>query len=289
MVVTNSLGESLDALRRNPILIVLSVVFGLLQLPSVAAQSLGPMLSAVVSLGFSALLVLIVPFVFGGMVGMAREALDGETDLGTFVESGKANYLRLLGAYVLFLVVITVLSFGSSIVAGIAAVFVGVSAASGAGGGAAAGAGVLIALLTVGIVLLVTLLPTFFVQFFAHAIVLDDAGVVGGFTRSAGLVRRNVLTVFGYFLVVLVVGLVGGALGGVGSLLTLPSETAGTMGLPSLSIGTGLAIQAVGTLVVGLLSSVFWPFSVSVYTAIRDRTVDHGGPEPSSHAAGSAD
>ncbi len=273
MVVTNSLGKSIDALRRNPILILLSILFGLLQLPSLAAQSLGPLASAAVSLGFSAVFFLIVPFVFAGMVGMSREALDGTTGLDRFLEFGKSNYLRLLGAYVLFLGLVTVLSIGSSIVAGIVSFVVGLSATAGAGGSAAAGTGLLIGVLTVGIVLFVTLLPTFFLQFFAHAIVLDDQGVVGGFTRSAGLVRRNFLTVFGYFLIVMTVGFVGGALGGVGSLLTMPAEATQSLGLPSFSTGAVLAIQVVGMLVVGLVSSVFWPFSVSVYTSIRDRTV----------------
>jgi hypothetical protein len=271
MVVTNSFGKSIAALRRNPILIVLSILFGLLQLPSLAAQSLGPLASAAVSLTFSAVFVLIVPFVFAGMVGMSREALDGTTGLDRFLEFGKSNYLRLLGAYVLFLGLVTVLSVGSSILAGIVAFVVGISATAGAG--AAAGTGLLIGVLTVGIVLFVTLLPTFFLQFFAHAIVLDDQGVVGGFTRSAGLVRRNFLTVFGYFLIVMTVGFVGGALGGVGSLLTMPAEATQSLGLPSFSTGAVLAIQAVGMLVVGLVSSLFWPFSVSVYSAISDRTV----------------
>lgn len=267
MVVTESFGESIGALRRNPILIVLSILFGLLQLPSLAAQSLGPLASALVSLGFSAIFLLIVPFVFGGMVGLSREALDGTANLDTFLQSAKANYLRLLGAYVLFVVAISILSFGATFLGGILVGVVGISGAA-AGGSAAAGAAVLVGVITVGVVLLVTLVPAFVFQFFAHAIVLDDEGVAGCFKRSAGLVRRNLPTVFGYFLIVTLVGVLGGVIGGVGSLLSLPPEAAAGVGLPSLSTGAALVVQAVGMLVLGALSSVFWPFSVSVYSAI---------------------
>jgi hypothetical protein len=274
MVLGRSVSASFGAVKRNPIIIVFSLLFALLQLPALFAGQLDPGLSTLVSLVSSVLSVAIVPFVMGGMIGMADEGLDGHTSASAFIEYGKSNYVRVLAAYLLLVALMVVLYLGVSIVGGILTVIVGISVlSSGAGSGTMMGVFFLLFAFT----FLVMAIPAFFFQFFAHAVVLDDMGIVDSFKRSFGVVRNNFLTVLGYFLVVMVAGFVSGLVGGIGSLLGTASQVPGGLAsLPSLSLPVVLAIQVVGVLLVGLYTSFYWPFSVAVYQSVRDTTPSTG-------------
>lgn len=264
MTVLHALRTAFGSVRRNPAIVLVAGAVALLQLPSTFAQSLDPLVGGVVSLAASGLLLLLAPFIQGGLIGMAAEALDGETDVGTFLDEGKSNYLQLLGAYVLLfgvnfvlgVVVILPLVFGSVFVFG-----------SGASVSHAVLAVVALIVLLGG---LAYVLAMFFLQFYAQAIVLDGQGIVGGFRRSAGLVRRNLASTAGYTALAIVVGGLFGIVVGASSIAASP-QTLAALDLPSLSTG-GLALLAVVIVAVTAVSTaVLLTFSVAFYTEISGR------------------
>ena len=274
-MVFQALRAGSSALRRNPSIIGIVLLVSLLQIPSQFAQLAGPLVSTVLSIGVILLSILFVPFVFAGLIGMADEALNGKTNFGTFVEAGKRHYTSMLGAYFLVLggsVVLGIIAFLGFAVFGIA-VFSVVGGASGAGMSGVALGGIVLAVI-VGLFLL--FVPLFFVQFYGQAIVLDGQGAIGGFKRSASLVRRNVLSVFGYSILVFGVGIVFGFFSSIPSTLlsvqtAQPSPAPGFPEIP-LSILAGVII--VGTILMGLIGSLFLTFSVAFYRSLDPTTTD---------------
>ncbi|WP_313692297.1 hypothetical protein [Halorarum halobium] len=258
MAVIKALRRSPGALLGTPGLVVPAIVLFLFQVPQLVLQSSHPLLASLVSLGGSLLLLVFVPFFQGGMVGMADEALDGRSSLGTFLAAGKANYLQILIAYVLILVVNAVLG-GILFVAGFGALLSGVLEL---GTAALAVLGIVAA-----VVALVYLLIAFFIQFYAQAIVLEGDSAIEGLKRSYGVVRSNLLATAGYMVVAfLVSGVLGVVFGGL-SLLTTP-ETATTLGLPALSTGAILAVALAMTVVGAAISAFLLVYSVAFYRLI---------------------
>lgn len=263
-------------------LFVVAAAFSLLQLPGFVAQSISPLLGSLVSLLTTGLFVFVFPFLFAGVVGMADEALRGETSLGAFVASGTDHYVSMLAAYLLL--------FGASVVLGLA-VFFGTLLLGGVAFAAGAGdvAGRTTVLVAVGLLLVggfvLFVLPLFFVQFYGHAIVVDDLGAVAGLKRSVSCVRHNLLAVLGYTVVVGVVGAGFGLFGAVFSLLTTPRFTgAGTgmagaapgatappvpVGAPSVGPAAVVALAVVFVLASGVVGGFFAAYSTAVYRRIR--------------------
>jgi len=279
MAALHALRPAVGGIARNPILLLVTALYGLAQVPNLLVPPTRPVLSAVVSLVTFGALILALPFFQGGLLGMASEAIAGRTGLGTLVAEGRDNYVSLLLAYFVLLAINFVFGFVAFVGALIAVV----------GGAATAPADVpalgvdpaLLAGLAVvgGGFLLVYLLVTFVVQFYAHAVVLDDAELVDGFRRSVGLVRSNVASVLGYTLVLLVGSVVLGTLAAAASVVLSP-QTAGTAASPFADLVPFdptlpvLVVAGVGYL---LLTSAFAAFyatySVAFYEAVtRDDT-----------------
>jgi len=261
MAALKSLQPAIGALIRNPIIVLLVGLFGLIQLPQFALQSTHPLVAGLISLGISAVMVLVIPFFLGGLIGMADEALDGRTDVGTLVTEGKSNYITLLLAYLAILAVNVVFGFVAFFVAIIGGI--GVFVGEGQPGVAALGALAIVAILFV----LVYLLVAFVVQFYPHAIVLSDSGLVGGFKRSIGLVRQNLLSVTGYTLIVLAGSLIFGGVGGVASILLAPQPPGFPIPDLSLLVLAGLAIVYV--LALAVLGGFYATYSVAFYRSIE--------------------
>jgi hypothetical protein len=174
---------------------------------------------------------LVAPFVFAGLIAMAAEAIDGTTGFDTLIERGKRHYVSVLGAYLVLVAVNFVLLFVV-----FAVVFAGgvVFIRQGSPDPALlAGIGVVLAILG-----LVYLAVAFFLQFFAHAIVLDEVGAVVGLKRSIHVVRSNMLATFGYSLVVAILGGVAGVVGAVLSMIA----SAGTRTAVGGSVGSGFGL-----------------------------------------------
>ena len=258
MGALNSLRPAARGLVRNPALLLVTGVFTLLQLPQLLLQSWNPLLAAVLSVGLSVLLLVFVPFYQGGLLAMAGEALAGTTDLATFVREGKSNYLALLLGYFLVLAIQTV--FGIvAFVGGITTLFVVIASEGEPGLAVYAVVGALGTLL-----LLAYLVALFFVQFYGHAIVLDDTDAIEGFERSIALVRANLVSALGYSLIM---GVGGGAVGIVAGLssLAFAPERPEWIPLADLSMSV-LAVAALVYFAAIALLGAFWAtYSVEFY------------------------
>ncbi|QCC48485.1 DUF7847 domain-containing protein [Halobellus limi] len=264
MAALKSLRPAASALVRNPILAALVGIFGLIQLPQLALQAFQPLLAALVSLVLTGVMILVMPFFQGGLIGMADEALDGTARVETLLAVGKRHYVSLLVAYLVVLAV----NFTLGIAAFFAAIFGGAglfaldAASNVVGLGALAAVGLLF--------VLAYLLIAFFVQFYAHAIVLSDAGVVAAFKRSVGLVRRNLLSVGGYTAILLVGSVLFGGIGGVVSLLLSPRPTA--LPVPELSTALLVGAAIVYVVAIAVFGAFYAAYSVAFYRAIDDTT-----------------
>ena len=267
MAALNSLRPAIRALIENPILIVIVGLYGLVQLPQLALQPTQPIVAVIISLGITGVMLVVMPFFQGGLLGMADEALNGQTSLGTLVSEGKTNYVRLLLAYLALFAVNLVFGFVvfiAMILGGIG-LFAGDSQPSLAALGAIAVVGIL--------VVLAYLLVIFFIQFYAHAIVLTDTTLVDGFKRSVSLVRKNIASTFGYTLVLLVGSVFFGGIGSIASLLLSPQAT--ELPLPDVSLPVLAVAAIVYVVALAILGAFYATYSVAFYRSIEQKT--HAG------------
>jgi len=253
----DALGLTGDALRRNPVLVAGAAILALGATVSQVASNLIPLVGGLLGL----LYLFVEPLLTGGYLGMANQAVDGDTGLDGFVQNAKDNYLRLLGARLLVFGVAIVVAIALVIVFAVLGAGILGSLDTAAGGepgsavGAAAGAASLAILGLFLVVVLLFLLVAFLLQFYEAAIVLADAGVIESFRYSFQLVRDNVVSALGYSVLVVVASIVFQVLtlvaGGGGALLALASagETPG-----NVAIGASFGIFAVTVFVSTLLS-----------------------------------
>ena len=260
MALLRPFRESLSAVGRNPVILLVTGLIALAQLPQLVAGTLGPVVSAIVSVVLSLLYVVAIPYVQGGLIGMADEALDDRTSLGTFHRSGVEHYVSVLVAYLLVLAVNLVVGGGLFFVGVLALVFV-------------VGANLTtVSVVVIGVaaaaLFLVYIVAFAFVQFYGQAIVLEDLGGVDGLKRSIGTVRSNLLPVFLYTVVVGVLGGGFGLVAGAISLLTAPQPIPGLpLPDPSLSLVVGASVAMI--VLTTLFSAVFLTFSVAFYRDLR--------------------
>src|SRR6056297_2102894 len=110
MGALSALSTTGRTLKRNGVLFAVGFAVTLVSfVPSGVNVFLPPAAAAVVSVAISGLSLFGTPFLVGGMLSMATEALDGTTRFDTFVSGGKEHYVRLLGSMVLFTVVFSIL------------------------------------------------------------------------------------------------------------------------------------------------------------------------------------
>lgn len=262
MAVLKALRRTPSALVRNPALFVPVLALMALQIPQLVLQSVSPLIGGLVSLAMSLVFVVVVPFFQGGLLGMADEALDGRTSLGTFVKDGKSNYVSI---FVVYLVLMAV-NFLLGMVAFFAAV--GGVIAVGGGGLRSANVAVLAVLAVVGLLVVAAyVLVVFFVQFYGQAIVIDGLGAVDGVKRSLSVVRNNLVSTLGYSALGVVVGAVAGAVFG-GASLFLSPQTASAFALPEPSIAVGVVVALVVVAGGTAFGAFFAVFSVSFYREV---------------------
>jgi hypothetical protein len=274
MAALHALRPAVGGIVRNPILLLVTALYGIAQVPNLLIPPTRPVLTALVSLLTFGVFLLALPFFQGGLLGMASEAIAGRTGLGTLVAEGKENYLSLLLAYFVLLAINFVFGF-VAFMGVLITVIVGATTAPTDVPALGVDPTLLAALAVVGGgFLLAYLLVTFVVQFYAHAIVLDDAELVDGFRRSVGLVRSNIVSVLGYTLILFVGSVVLGALGAAGSVILGP-QSAGTLPTPIadlVSLDPTLPVIVVGGVRYLLVTSAFAAFyatySVAFYEAI---------------------
>jgi hypothetical protein len=195
MSAVQSLRTATGALSRNPVLFLGGLAYALVVFPQRALQLAGiPLAPAALQL----LTFFVTPFVVAGVVGMAREALDGDTSFGALTATGRERYVDLL--------LVTLVEFGIQLAFGVAFLVLAllavvVSAGGGVGPAAIVGA-------AVGLLLaLAYLVVLFLIQFYPVVVVVDDAGPVDAITDSVAFVRANVVSTLGYSAVTVALGL----------------------------------------------------------------------------------
>jgi hypothetical protein len=293
MAVLQALQTALGAARRNPIIFLVAAAFSLFQLPGLLAQSVHPLVGSIVSLGVSGLTIFVMPFFFGGIIGMANEAIDGRTSVKTLIRDGKTHYVSILVVYLALFAVNLVLGFVIAFAAIIGGVFFL--------GSASQSSLVLLAILALigGLALMGYLGIAFIIQFFGHAIVVDDLSAVDSLKRSAWCVRHNLVAVLGYTVLAVVGGAVFGLFGGLFSLLTSPQfaqrpgMAGGSVGpaasplpvdIPTVGIAGTAILVILLVVLTGLFGGLFATFSTAFYRAIRP--VDTRPAEDGSEVSG---
>jgi hypothetical protein len=262
MAVLKALPPAVSGLLRNPILIVVTALYGVVQLPQLLLQGSDPLVAAAVSLAFTGLFVFVIPFFQGGLLAMGDEAIAGETGLGTLIRAGKANYVSLLLAYL----VLFALNFVFGIVVFVGALIGGVGVFLGGGDPSLSALAVVVGI--GALVALAYLLLVFFVQFYAHAIVLSGTGLADGFRRSARLVRRNWVSVVGYTVLLVIGGAFFGLLGA-GATALFTEESLFGWALPAASTPLLVGAAIVLVLSTGIMGALYGTYSVSFYREIE--------------------
>jgi hypothetical protein len=194
MSAVQSLRTAVDALSRSPVLVLGGLVYALVVLPQRALQLASvPLAPAALQL----ITFFVTPFVVAGVVGMAREALDGDAAFGAFTATGKGRYADLLLA--------TLVEFGIQLAFGVAFLVLALVAVVAAGG--SIGPVGLVGAALVVLLALAYLVVLFLVQFYPVLVVVDDAGPVDAVTGSVAFVRSNVVSTLGYSVVTVALGL----------------------------------------------------------------------------------
>ncbi|MFC7097625.1 hypothetical protein [Halobaculum marinum] len=263
MALQTALRRTPATLVRNPALFVPVLVLTLLQTPQLLLQSSAPLLASVVSLAVSALFLVVTPFVQAGFIGMADEALDGHTSLSTFVAAGKANFVQVFLVYLLLVGVNLALGLFGFVAAVVAVVSLY------PGGGTPSTPLLVAAGLVVLAVVLAYLVLVFVVQFYGQAIVVDDYDALDALRHSYALVRRNLVSVLGYTLLVGALGGGFGAVVGLSSVLTMPAVPTDPLAVGFPSLGA-VALSAVLIVVGTLFGSFIGTLSVSYYRELTN-------------------
>lgn len=210
---------------------------------------------------FIAVTFLVTPFFTAGVIGLIEQSLIADARLSTIIAKGKKYYLTLLGATILQGILFGVLG----ALVGVGGVFVGIFMLGALGPiGSGLGVGALI--------LLLIIVPLFFLQFFDLAVVVSDTGVVEAFKHSYSVVRQNILSVLGFSILF---NLIGAIVAIPGNWLLFGSPTTAEELQQTLTQATGsvpsegilpyvLFIVVVGTLV----QAVTLTYRVMFYTSI---------------------
>ena len=200
MAAIAALRTAFGALRRNPVLFLGGLVYGIVVLPQNALQLAGfqyaPFLLQILTF-------FVTPFVLAGLIGMADEAIDADTSLGTLRAVGADKYVPfLIGRFVeLAINLIFVVAFFAVGVAAVLAVGVG----SVAGGSVSPGVLAAVGLVVLALVL-IALAVSFLIQFFPVFIVVAESDAIDAFVDSYRFVRRNLVATLGYSVVQILIG-----------------------------------------------------------------------------------
>ncbi|ARS89612.1 hypothetical protein [Natrarchaeobaculum aegyptiacum] len=264
MAVLPAFKDGLTILRTNPVILLAGLLFALASQLATAGELVGSLV--VVGVGFVVAL-LLGPFFLGGLIGMALEALEGSTtSLGQLVESGRASYVSLLGASLLFGALLFTVTVVGMFVAMFGAVFG--FAVGGAESGTVAMLAVGLGILLVLAVMAVAFVLFMFLQFFNTAIVVDGNRAFESFSRSISLVRSNLRSVVGYSLLWIGISLVAFApVMGLEFVFIDPELAAAGEQTATRAAITGLAV-----VLTGILYSYLYAVHTSYYTRLGSRT-----------------
>lgn len=264
MSIIQSLKRTPGAITRNPVLVVPVAAYLLLQAPQLLSGRADPALQSALSMAWSLVTVVVMPFYVSGLFTMADEALDGTTSLGSFVHGGKRHYVQFLIAYVVLMAINIGIGLAFGVVVAVAAVVV-------FSGGGLAGTGPLALAavgFVVGVIALAYLAVNFLLQFYGQAVVIDDDDGVDALKRSAALVRGDPVSALGFALLRGAISLVG-TLPLVAVTLSVTPEISAVLPVPTLSTASLVAVGVGGYVLSVAASTVTSTYSVSFYRAFR--------------------
>lgn len=263
MAVIQALEQTPSTVLGYPIVFGLVLVYGLfttlLQIPQLLYQQ-DPLLGTILPVVISGVTILVYPFFWGGLMGIANDAASGHSpSVGRFLTHGRSFYLSILGAYLLIT--------GIFIVFMIVAVFALIAGGIGfvLTDGSAVGIAILalVGLLSVVVYLLVWIA----IMFFPHAIVIEGNRAIESLKRSLEFVRSNLLSVFGHALVVIAGGfLVAVPYLGVQFWLFPPVMPGEELALPDPGVAAGAF--GVATLIAAIVGTFLLVFTVYFYRAV---------------------
>ena len=260
MGAISAASEAFSTVRRNPILILVTLLYGIFQIPQFVIQFADSAALVIAGAVASLIFVLLAPFYFGGVIGMAYEGLNGKTSFRTFLRQGKANYVSIFGAYILMFIFMIALIVALGII-GVTGGLLASSVGSGGMGGTSLIIGIIVALLVLALAFGFVL----FTQFFGQAIVIDNRSAVGGFRGSISAVRGNKLSTLGYMVVLFLVSLVFGVLG---SLIGVLPALVGSQNILVVAGILGIVL----IVVTGVLGAFTTTYGVAFYNQIRSST-----------------
>lgn len=244
MGALDAVGVMTDAISRNPILFGGAAVIGTASmLMNVASQI--PLIGLLIGLFYF----FVEPYLAGGYLGMANEAVSGETSFDAFTESGKENFADLLVARLIVAVPLVTYVLLVSVVG---AFVIGASVMSMTDGPAgepspeAIGAVGIIGLAIVLVSFVLFVVPYIFLQFYPAAIVIGNAGPMESFTYSFKLVKANFPSVLGYTAIAFAVGLV----------LLIPTVLSGQSQILGRALGETATGSATGGVVSGFITRI---------------------------------
>ncbi|NUE02194.1 hypothetical protein HUB97_06795 [Halorubraceae archaeon YAN] len=238
MAVLQSFATAVRTVLKTPLLLAIGLAFGLTQSLLVVTQQY-PTLNLVVSVVWNLGFLFVLPFFQGGLITTADRAFNRQPSLSIFLNGGKRHYVRLFFAYLILIGVSVLFGLATLLLLAIGFVTLVVLPVEG---------GVSVVVLGVAVVALFFsyLLFTALIQFYAHAIVLDDTELVSAFARSLSVVRQNILSVTGYTLLLAVGGAGFGLLAGIISLLFAPTENPFSLSPVSFGFQIGGTIALIG-------------------------------------------
>ncbi|MDS0258643.1 hypothetical protein NDI56_04355 [Haloarcula sp. S1CR25-12] len=276
MATIRSLTESFGVLKRNPVVFAVGLLYAVIVLPQTAMSLMGiPLVPRL----FQIVTFFITPFVLAGLLGMTYEGRVRATGFGTFTKIGKKKYVSVLAGNLINFVITAVFGFVTFIVV----VFtIGLTFSAAQSESVLSSIGIVFVAVLAGLGL-VYLLVMFFLQFYAPAIVTDNVGVIEGYRRSVGLVKRNIVQTLGFGVLNLLLGLllllpaialvvvtIFGA-GALGAGATAGAGSTGASGISGSTGGTGLSLVLIaGIIGYSFITTVLMTpfraaFSVSFY------------------------
>lgn len=197
MAIIDPLVAAGGALKRNPIIFILSLVLAIIEsILLFVGETWGTVANG--------LIVVISPFFIGGLLGMATEALNERTHLQTFVHEGASNYLRILAALLLQFGMVIIGTLGYLIIVFILSLLGGLLLDGGGFGlaGGLLGLGLSFGVISLLFTFVLLLLGfVFFFQFYDAAIVISDTGIVDSLKRSMRFVWQNLVSTLGYSII----------------------------------------------------------------------------------------
>jgi hypothetical protein len=268
--LTSLVRRSIDILANNPILLAPALILQLLAtIPSAMMKSISISSLAVTGVTSIISMFLVTPFIVAGQGYMNKQVTLGHrTNMEDFILGGRKYFAKVLRATIIFILLLFLFGLPVSFVA--VAFPAAVQSLMQLGWTSGNWVSILIVALQSSPILLLAIVVTMPFQILTvawqQAVIVEEVGALGSFSRCFGFVRRNIPTVLGYSgLRALVDGLVGGP--------TVLFDLASGAGVSSTSLSIQMLVASAGlwlvTLVANVLTATF--FTLLMFAVYIDR------------------